>query len=133
MRYLLDTDVFSVIARQNNDAAHKKLAQMESGSVMLSLITRAEVAFGLEKQPVGPALLGRILSMQRLLPTLPLNDSFTAHYARTRDHLEKRGTPIGHNDLWLAAHALSADVTVVTGNTREFKRVPGLRVENWLV
>ena len=63
---------------------------------------------------------------------LGLLEDVVAHYARVRAYLEKRGTPIGPNDLWLAAHALCTDLTVVTGNEREFKRVPGLRVENWL-
>ena len=132
MRFLLDADVFSAIARQTSASAEQRLAELESGSVALSVITCAEIAFGLERHPVSSRLVARIQRLQQVLPNLPLLDSVVAHYARARAHLEKRGTPIGPNDLWLAAHALCQDLTVVTGNTREFARVPGLRVENWL-
>ena len=132
MRYLLDADTFSVIARQTSTTAAARLAQLESGSVALSVITRAEIAFGLARHPVSTQLITRIERLQKVLPTLHLLETVVEHYAQTRAHLERKGTPIGPNDNWLAAHALSLDLTVVTGNTREFKRVPGLRVENWI-
>jgi tRNA(fMet)-specific endonuclease VapC len=66
------------------------------------------------------------------LQRLPLTHKVVEPYAELRASLRKLGQPIGPNDLWIAAHALSEDLTVVTGNTREFSRVPGLRVENWL-
>ena len=132
MRFLLDADVFSAIARQTSAVAERRLAGLASGSVALSVITGAEIAFGLEKHPVSARLVARIVALQQVLPKLPLLEDVVARYARVRAYLEKRGTPIGPNDLWLAAHALCTDLTVVTGNEREFKRVPGLRVENWL-
>ena len=132
MRFLLDADIFSAIARQTSKEAEQRLAHLESGSVALSVITSAEIAFGLAKHPVSAGLTARIVRLQQVLPRLPLLDNVVAHYASVRAHLERRGTPIGPNDLWLAAHALCSDLTVVTGNTREFKRVPGLQVENWL-
>jgi tRNA(fMet)-specific endonuclease VapC len=100
--------------------------------VALSVITSAEIAFGLEKRPVSAGLVARITRLRQVLPILSLMPSVVSHYARVRAFLEKNGTPIGPNDLWLSAQALSEGLTVVTGNTREFTRVPGLRVENWL-
>jgi tRNA(fMet)-specific endonuclease VapC len=132
MRFLLDADVFSAIARQTSASATRRLAELESGSVALSVITSAEIAFGLERRPVGAALVARIARLRHILPLVPLMPAVVPHYARARTYLEQNGTPIGPNDLWLSAHALSEDLTVVTGNTREFTRVPGLRVENWL-
>ncbi len=132
MRYLLDADVFSAIARKKSASAASRLADMESGSVALSVITCAEVSFGLEKNPVGVAVAARVRRLMQVFAVLPLLPGVVPHYARTRSYLEKKGTPIGPNDLWLSAHALSENLIVVTGNTREFNRVPGLRVENWL-
>ncbi len=131
-RFLLDTDVFSAIARQTSAQAARRLAELEAGSVAVSVITAAEIAFGLDKRPVGAAMATRLLRLQQVLAVLPLGPRAAPHYGRTRAELERRGTPIGPNDLWLAAHALAEDLTVVTGNTREFSRVPGLKVENWL-
>jgi tRNA(fMet)-specific endonuclease VapC len=132
MRFLLDTDVFSALARQISSKARNRLAELPAGSVALSVITCAEIAFGLERHPVSAGLTARIERLQQVLPILPVEQGVAQHYARTRAELERRGTPIGPNDLWLAAHGLAEQVTVVTGNEREFRRVPGLRVENWL-
>jgi tRNA(fMet)-specific endonuclease VapC len=130
--FFLDADVFSAIARQTSASAERRFAELPSGSVALSVITCAEIAFGMEKRRVGTALATRIARLQQILPLVALHAGVVSHYARTRTHLERQGTPIGTNDLWLSSHALSEDLTVVTGNTREFARVPGLRVENWL-
>jgi tRNA(fMet)-specific endonuclease VapC len=66
-----------------------------------------------------------------LIPVLPLEVSTGAHYGEVRAALERKGTPIGAYDLLIAAHALSLGLTLVTNNTREFRRVPHLIVENW--
>jgi tRNA(fMet)-specific endonuclease VapC len=66
------------------------------------------------------------------LPTLALSPGVAEHYSRVRHELAKLGKPIGVNDMWIAAHALAENRTVVTNNEREYTRVPGLRVENWL-
>ena len=132
LRLLLDADVFSAIARQTSATAAQRLAEMPSGTVGLSVITWAEIAFGLERRTVSAALVTRIARLLHILPVVALQASVVPHYARTRTHLEKHGTPIGANDLWLSSHALAEDLSVATGNVREYTRVPGLRVENWL-
>lgn len=132
MRFLLDTDVFSAIARQISANTQGRLAELPSGSVALSVITCAEIAFGLERHPVSAGLSARIERLQQALPVLPVENGVARHYARARAELERRGTPMGPNDLWLAAHGLAEQATVVTANERVFRRVPGLKVENWL-
>lgn len=132
MNYLLDTDTFSMIAKQRSDAAERKLRALADGDVAISVITWAEVQFGLELSPLHARVLHRIDALSRVVRTLSLGVDVVPHYARLRALLHRKGTPIGPNDTWLAAHALSADLTLVTGNECEFRRVPKLRVENWL-
>jgi tRNA(fMet)-specific endonuclease VapC len=132
VRFLLDTDVFSAIARQTSVAAELRLGTLEAGSTALSVVTSAEIAFGLERRPVSSRLTLRIQRLQQVLPVLPLPIEAAKPYARIKTHLERLGTPIGPNDLWLAAHALCEDLTLVTNNEREFRRIPGLKMENWL-
>ena len=132
MSYLLDTDTFSMIAKQRSEAAAKRLHDVAEGDVAISVVTLAEVQFGLEINPLHARVLRRIEALSRVVRALPLGLEVVPHYARLRALLQRQGTPIGPNDLWLAAHALSADRTLVTGNEREFRRVPALRVENWM-
>ena len=68
-----------------------------------------------------------------LIPVLPLDATASTHYGKIRQSLQARGKPIGNNDLWIAAHALAGKLNLVTNNVAEFKRVPGLKVENWVV
>jgi tRNA(fMet)-specific endonuclease VapC len=81
----------------------------------------------------GSAVLsGRVEQLLDSLVVLPLDEPADQHYAEIRAALERAGTPIGSHDLFIAAHARSRDMTLVTHNLREFQRVPGLRVEDWL-
>lgn len=81
----------------------------------------------------SPRLIQQLERILEILPVLPLEPPVDEHYAAIRTHLEQVGTPIGPNDLLIAAHALAFDLIVVTANTREFERVPALRSENWLL
>ena len=132
MSYLLDTDTFSMIAKQRSDAAERRLRALADGDVAMSVITWAEVQFGLALNPLHASVLQRIEALSRVVRALPIGLDVVPHYARLRALLHRKGTLIGPNDTWLAAHALSANLILVTGNEREFIRVPGLRVENWL-
>ena len=131
MSYLLDTDTFSMIAKQRSDAAERRLRALADGDVAMSVITWAEVQFGLALNPLHASVLQRIEALSRVVRALPIGLDVVPHYARLRALLHRKGTLIGPNDTWLAAHALSANLTLVTGNEREFRRVPELRVENW--
>lgn len=132
MIYLLDTDTFSAIAREHNAALRRRVEGMRLQDLALSIVTVAEVRFGQALNPLAVKLRQRVDALLDAMQRLPLGSNVVPHYAAVRAHLQKKGTPIGQNDLWLAAHALAEDFTLVTNNEREFKRVPKLRVENWL-
>ena len=113
--------------------AARAIAAAGEKSVCTSVVVACEVHYGLARR-ASPKLTDRmseILATIDVLTSLP--EDIGVHYGRIRVHLESAGEEIGPNDLLIAAHACAADLTVVTGNEREFRRVPGLRVENWLV
>ena len=131
-RYLLDTSVLAELARNPDGPAARAIGEVGEASVCTSVIVACEVHFGLAKRtsPKLRARMSEILAAIDVLTALP--DDIGIHYGQIRTHLESTGETIGPNDLLIAAHACAADLTVVTGNEREFRRVPGLRVESWL-
>ena len=130
-RYLLDTNVLSDLIRHPAGTVAKHIAAVGEKAVSTSVIVAAELRFGAAKSG-SKKLSERIDLILSATIVLPFEAPADRHYAKTRQHLARRGTPIGPNALLIAAHALALDLTVVTGNEREFARVPGLRVENWL-
>lgn len=132
MKYLLDTDVFSAIARGRNRELAERMWALGAEQFAISVVTEAEIRYGQACRPVPAQLAQNIEIMLDAVQRLPLGANVVAPYARLRAHLRREGTPIGPNDLWIAAHAVAEDLTLITGNTREFNRVPGLKVENWL-
>ena len=97
----------------------------------MSMITYGELLFGAEKSQHQKAAEERLKRFVELVPVLSLPDDSSHHYARIRSKLERVGTPIGANDLWIAAHALASGLTLVSNNLREFDRISGLATENW--
>jgi tRNA(fMet)-specific endonuclease VapC len=117
--------------REPRGAVGRAIGERAGGEASISVVTLAELRYGIDK--VGSSRLRE--SLEEVLDYLPVHmfaSPADAHYARLRVHLERVGTPIGPNDLFIAAHALALDLTLVTANVREFSRVPNLRVENWL-
>lgn len=131
LRYLLDTNVLSDLARQPQGVVAQHIASAGEDTICTSIIVAGELRFGAEKKG-SPRLTRRIDEILSVLKTLPLETPIDYHYAQIRWQLEQAGTPIGPNDMLIAAQALAMDLTIVTANTKEFKRVHGLRVENWL-
>nr|CAA6829564.1 MAG: VapC toxin protein [uncultured Thiotrichaceae bacterium] len=130
-RYLLDTNAISDLMKNPQGRTAKHIAQVGEEAVCTSIIVAAELEFGVQKK--GSAKLQERLSViLSAIDVLPLEKPAEAKYGDLRYHLEKQGTPIGGNDLLIAAHALSLGLCVVTQNVREFERVPELSVENWL-
>lgn len=111
----------------------ERLAHMPMSSLRLSCIVLGELAFGAEKSAYGAQNRARIADLQRRMPLLGIDADTAEHYAHIRQVLEARGTPIGGNDLWIAAQVRSIGATLVSHNEREFRRVDGLLLENWLV
>ena len=105
---------------------------MQPGELSISAITFAELANGVQKSAHVEANLKRLNLLAELLVILPFDRQAAIAYGNVRSTLEKQGKVIGGNDLLIAAHALSIGYTLVTNNEREFKRVDGLKVENWI-
>lgn len=130
LRYLLDTDVLSKLIRDPRGTEASRLACTGADAVCTSIIVAGELRFGAAKSR-STRLAMRVEALLLAIPVLPLDVPADAHYADVRDFLARAGTPIGPNDLWIAAHARSRDLCVVTGNMREFSRVPALKVNDW--
>lgn len=130
MRYLLDTNILSDIVRNPRGTAAARFAN-EFQYVCTSVICSAELRYGLAKRPSVKFAAGVIATLETI-PVMSFEPDADQHYADLRAALERSGELISANDMWIAAHALALDCTLVTGNEREFRRVPGLRLENWL-
>ena len=129
-RYLLDTNAVSDLVRHPQGAVAKRLARAGEESVCTSVIVACELRYGVAKK--GSARLATQLeAVLSLLPVLALEPGVDEVYAAIRNLLEWAGTPIGANDLLIAAHAKFLGLTLVTENRREFDRVPGLAVRSW--
>jgi tRNA(fMet)-specific endonuclease VapC len=129
--YLLDTSVISDLVRNPQGLAAKRLARVGDETVCTSIVVACELRFGAAKA-ASRRLSDQIEQVLEPLDILPLESPVEHYYAEIRSALERRGTPIGPNDLLIAAHALALGLTLVTDNIREFSRVEGLAVENWL-
>ena len=129
---MLDTNMVSAIGRSPGlPSISKHLAAIGPDTVCMSIVTAAEIRFGLAKSPSTRAR-ANMETLLHSIPILPLDTPADHHYGEIRALLTRAGTPIGSNDLLIAAHALALDLTLVTDNLREFARVPNLRTENWL-
>ncbi|MGD9584337.1 MAG: type II toxin-antitoxin system VapC family toxin [Lysobacterales bacterium] len=130
IRYLLDTNICIYLINARPAAVLARFRQQAMGSIGVSSVSAAELAFGVAKS--GSARNREALAMfLSPLEVLPFDSAAIWHYAELRTDLELRGQPIGPLDTLIAAHALATNATLVTNNLREFTRVPGLRVENW--
>jgi tRNA(fMet)-specific endonuclease VapC len=130
-RFLLDTDILSDLVRRPQGQVAKCIEREGERSICTSIVVAAELRFGARK--LGSERLSRQLeAILEAIEVLPLEEPADRHYASVRWTLEQRGEPIGPNDLLIAAHALALECTLVTANVREFSRVPGLQVANWL-
>jgi tRNA(fMet)-specific endonuclease VapC len=130
-RFLLDTNIVSDLVRNPQGRAAAKIAEVGEDAVATSIIVAAELRYGAVKKG-SQRLMDQLEAVLGALDILALEPPADATYGATRVALEAAGAPIGGNDLLIAAQALALDLVVVTNNEREFGRVGGLRVENWL-
>ena len=130
-RFLLDTNILSDLVRNPQGSIAARIAEVGDAAICTSIIVAAELRFGAAKK--GSERLTN--QLERILSVIDIQ-SFEAPadvaYGRLRAQLEAAGVPIGGNDMLIAAQALATDCAVVTDNEREFARIAGLRVENWL-
>jgi tRNA(fMet)-specific endonuclease VapC len=131
-RYLLDTNILSDLIKNPTGLVAQKIASSDvEQACCTSLIVACELRYGTRKKG-SPLLTSRVEQLLYILPVLALEENVAQEYGEIRTALERIGQPIGGNDLLIAAHARALRLTVVTANVREFLRVPGLAVENWL-
>lgn len=131
IRYLLDTNICIYVINVRPPAVLARFMAHEIDGLGVSAITASELYWGVCKS----GSVRNRTTLDKFLSPLTILDydlSAAQHYGELRGHLEKQGTPIGPLDQQIAAHALALGITLVTNNVREFERVPGLRVENWV-
>jgi len=128
---MLDTNALSELIRNPRGALTERLAAIEPDEVCTSIVVACELRFGARRKG-SDVLTRRVEQLLGALNVLPLDPPADEHYADIRAALERLGTPIGSHDLFIAAHARSRGLTLVTHNVREFARVPDLNVEDWL-
>jgi len=131
MRYLLDTNIL-IAAMKGVERIREKLETTPLSELILSPVVLGELELGVEKSQHREKNAARLAHTVDNLPLTPLDAEASRHYGTIRAELERQGTPIGANDYWIAAQARALGAVVVTDNMGEFKRVPGLVVENWL-
>jgi tRNA(fMet)-specific endonuclease VapC len=133
--YLLDTNIISHMMHNADGIVALRLQSLiQSGAVeklYTSVVVQSELLFGLAKRP-SPRLQTAYALQMTGLTVMPLDENVSQHYATVRLALERAGTPIGPNDIFIAAHTLALGCTLVTDNEAEFHRVPRLQIDNWL-
>lgn len=134
IRYLLDTNIVSYYIKGINDGL---IAQMERGfkvqTIAISAVTRAELRFGMEMMDAKDRRRTRITLLLDYLPALPWTAEAADLFGSIKSQLQRQGTPIGDLDTQIGAHALAEGLILVTHNTRHFERIPGLKLEDWMV
>ena len=131
MRYLLDTNIL-IAALKGVPRVREKLETIPLSEIALSPVVLGELEHGVEKSQQQQRNRERLTRVVEGLPLIPLDAQTSQRYGVIRAELERRGTPIGANDCWIAAQALSLGVVLITDNMGEFSRVKGLPLENWL-
>ena len=134
MIYLLDTNILIYLIKNQPPSIGQRIdALPESDTLCMSFVTWAELLKGAERSTRKTEVLRRLNALARQVPVrYPADPAICRHYAEQATRLREAGTPIGANDLWIACHALAEGATLVTHNTREFRRISGLCVEDWV-
>lgn len=132
MKYMLDTNICIYIIKKKPEKVFQRFRMLKAGDVCISSITLAELEYGVQKSEYMER--NRIALTCFLAPVdiLPLTDKAALAYGRIRAGLEKLGNVIGAYDLLIAAHCIAEDLILITNNTAEFKRIAGLKMENWV-
>lgn len=132
MTYMLDTNICIYIIKQKPENVIERFGQLPISSVAISSITLSELEYGVMKSAKPEQNKVALSQFVAPLEILPYGDDAAQSYGIIRAMLEKKGAPIGSLDTLIAAHALSVNCTLVTNNVKEFSRVPGLLIENWV-
>ena len=131
-RFLLDTNICIYIRRQRPPEVLARFRSLHPREAAISVITYGELLYGAEKSAEREHALDLLQRLVAMLPVLPMPQHAGETYGAVRADLERRGEIIGNNDLWIAAHALADDLILATNNRREFARIHGLQLANWV-
>jgi tRNA(fMet)-specific endonuclease VapC len=131
LRYMLDTDICSYVMKRSHDALLRRLQKVPVSDVCVSVVTKSELLYGVEVSPRRQQDEAALNAFLNYVEVLDFPDNASSHYAQIRAQLKKSGKMIGANDLFIAAHARSLGLTLVTHNTQEFRRVHRLAIEDW--
>ena len=131
-RFLLDTNICIHIRRRRPPELLARFQRLKPGEAVLSVITYGELIYGVEKSQFREQARSQLTELAALVPVTELPSQAGEFYGAIRSALEDKGEMIGNNDLWIAAHAKAARLTLVTNNEREFQRIQGLRIQNWV-
>jgi tRNA(fMet)-specific endonuclease VapC len=132
MEFMLDTNICIYIIKRKPLDVIERFKQTEISRIGVSAITLSELSYGVSKSSKPQQNQMALAQFIAPLEILPYGDDAAQYYGTLRTHLEKQGTPIGSLDMLIAAHALSANCTLVTNNEKEFVRIPKLKIENWV-
>jgi tRNA(fMet)-specific endonuclease VapC len=130
-RFLLDTNLCIYIRKRRPEQVLQRFLKLDPGEAVISVITFGELLYGAATSSERTVALERLRELVHLLPAMALPEAAAEAYGAIRAELEARGERIGSNDLWIAAHALAAGLTLVTNKEPEFRRVRGLKLQNW--
>lgn len=129
-RYLLDTNIASYLIREQHNVVGERLRKEQRDAIAISVVTEGELIFGIARRPDGKRLRSLVDDFLARMLVLPWDSLAAREYGHLRARLETRGIPMGNLDMMLAAYALAHSMTLVT-NDKAFKRIPGLRLEDW--
>jgi tRNA(fMet)-specific endonuclease VapC len=133
MKYMLDTDSASYLLKGRAPGIEARLAGLPPSAICISVITRAELMYGLQRLPARHNLQSVVKQFLKVVRTLPWEAEAADWYAEIRDQLVSSGRPIGELDMMIAAHAISTAAVLITNNQRHFRRIKApLRLENWM-
>jgi len=132
MKYMLDTNICIYLIKKRPVHVLDHLQQLDISEVGISSITLSELEYGVEKSLLKEQNKIALAKFTAPLETMPYDNLAAATYGKVRTTLEKKGTPIGALDILIAAHAISLNVTLVTNNEKEFRKIPSLKIQNWV-
>ena len=130
-KYLLDTNICIYIRQNRPPKVLARFRRLQPGEAVLSVITFGELLYGAQKSQNRTRALQQLAEIIQLIPVVSMSEDVARAYGEFRASLEAHGQIIGNNDLWIAAHAKAMNLTLVTNNEREFRRIAGLKVRNW--
>jgi len=131
IKYMLDTNICVYVIRRKPEHVIQRLQRLQVSDVGISSITLSELEYGVAKSLKPQQNKLALTEFLAPIEILPYDDMAARHYGELRAYLERQGTPIGSLDTLIAAHAVSLKCVLVTNNIAEFRRVPGLKIENW--